>query len=1060
MYRKIDSDMNFKDRELEILEFWKSIDLQHKLEEANEGQENFTIYDGPPTANGKPHIGHVLTRSIKDLFPRYRRMKGQHVVFKAGWDTHGLPVELEVEKSLGIDGKEQIESYGVEAFIQKCRESVWKYKGEWEDLSDRLAFSADMEHPYVTYENSYIESVWWSLKQVWDKGLLYNGFKVVPYCPRCGTALSSHEVAQGYKDVVDTSVYVRFKVKDEDAYFAVWTTTPWTLPSNVALCVNPNDEYALIELNNQAKEGVSSELAEVFQEDLKYYVATQLADTVFGEGNYNVLKTCKGQDLVGLHYEPLLPFANEAIEKSKKDALYVLSDNYVTMDDGTGIVHMAPAFGEDDARVGQANNLPFVQLVDTEGKMTSETREFAGLFVKEADQGIMELLEKENKLLIRQPYEHSYPHCWRCDTPLIYYARNTWFIAMTKLRDRLLANNDRINWIPETVKTGRFGNFIANVVDWGLSRERYWGTPLPIWQCPDCGHEHCIGSVEELRSMSDNCPEDLDLHKPYIDRVHIACPECGSQMHRVKEVIDGWYDSGSMPFAQYHYPFENKEFFEEHFPANFISEAQDQTRGWFYSLLAISTLLFDQASFENVIVMGLVQDKDGKKMSKHLGNVVDPWDILNKQGADAVRWYFYHNSQPWLPARFSHEAVLEGQRKFMATLWNTLAFYVLYADIDAFDPTEYSLDYEALNVMDRWLLAELYKLIHTVDNYLEHFDATGAARSIQDFTETLSNWYVRRSRERFWASGMEQDKINAFMTLYTAMETLARLSAPFVPFISEYVYQTLVKTTNEEAPLSVHLTSFPEAPAEWRDEDLLEEMDYLIDLVQLGRAARNNSNVKNRQPLAKAIVVSPQPLSDELSQVLKDELNIDEIEYSLSDDGLMSHRFKPQLKTLGKKLGPKIPKVKTLLETIDGDKAWAELEQTGSLTLVVDGESVVLDKGDLLISQVSREGYETMQDEEATIALDLTLTPELINRGLVREVISKVQNMRKQAGFEVTDRIILFVEGSEDLNKAISDASDLIKDEVLADDLVFEKNDSSQVWDINGHETYLAVERQ
>lgn len=1058
MYKKIQSDMHFKEREEAIQKLWEDMDLQHKLEEANMGKEIFTIYDGPPTANGKPHIGHVLTRSIKDLFPRYRRMKGQQVEFKAGWDTHGLPVELEVEKLLGIDGKDEIEAYGVESFVHQCKESVWKYKDEWEQISNRLAYSADMENPYITYENNYIESVWWSLKKIWDKGLLYNGFKVVPYCPRCGTALSSHEVAQGYKDVVDTSTYVRFKVKDKDQFLAVWTTTPWTLPSNVALCVNPSAEYVLLSLNDEAKEVAQKGSLPAFETGTQYYIARELADQVFGENHYTILDSFLGEDLKGLEYEAIFPYSAHTLAKANKKAHYLVADDYVTLSDGTGIVHIAPAFGEDDARIGRVNDLPFVQLVNTDGTMSEDVTDVQGQFVKDADLGLMAKLEATDRMLFREKYEHSYPHCWRCDTPLIYYARNTWFIEMTKLRERLMANNQKVNWIPENVKDGRFGNFIENVVDWGLSRERYWGTPLPIWQC-SCGHEHCIGSIEELKSMSDNCPDNIELHKPFIDQVPISCPECGGHMKRVKEVIDGWYDSGAMPFAQYHYPFENKEKFEANFPSNFISEAQDQTRGWFYSTMAIATLLFDQNPYENVIVMGLVQDKDGRKMSKHIGNVVDPWDILNNQGADAIRWYFYHNSQPWLPSRFSAEAVSEGQRKFMGTLWNTLAFLTLYANIDQFDPTAYTLDYEKLGVMDRWMLAKLTELIKRVDKGLENYEVTATSRAIQEFTDDVSNWYVRRSRERFWASGMEQDKINAYMTLHTTLVELAKLAAPFVPFISEQVYQVLARETGYSTVESVHLCTFPEPVEAWEDEKLIQDMGKLIDLVQLGRAARNTSGMKNRQPLARAIVVSEKELPEDLSQVLKEELNIDEITYTKTAEDLVSYHFKPQLRTLGKKLGAKLPAVRKALEELDGNQAWKSLQETGHVSLDIDGDVITLEQEDLLIETGDAEGYATMKDNYHTIALDLKLDDNLISRGFVREIISKVQNMRKASDFEVTDRITLYYAGTKRLNDVILAHEEEIGNEVLANRLVEEKHLEATKWDINGEACFLYVER-
>lgn len=1058
MYRKIESDMNFKDRELEIQAFWREHDLQHKLEDMNKGKEVFTVYDGPPTANGKPHIGHVLTRSIKDIIPRYRRMKGCHVEFKAGWDTHGLPVELEVEKALNIDGKEEIEEYGIEPFVEACKSSVWKYKDEWEQISERLAFSADMENPYVTYDNNYIESEWWALKKIWEKGLLYNGYKIVPYCPRCGTALSSHEVAQGYKDLVETSVFVRFKAEGENTWFAAWTTTPWTLPSNVALCVNPDERYVLAELNEKAAEHAPEEVKAAYAAGTRYIMAEALLDAVFGEGCYEVLESKIGHELEGMRYEPIFPYGEKQIAAMKKDAFYLVADDYVTMSDGTGIVHIAPAFGEDDARLGRNYDLPFVQLVKPDGTMDEDVTGFGGVFCKEADAGLMDRLEENGRMLRRQSFEHNYPHCWRCDTPLIYYARNTWFIQMTKLRDNLVANNQTVNWIPENVRDGRFGNFLENVVDWGLSRERYWGTPLPVWRC-ECGYDHCIGSIEELKSMSENCPDDIELHKPYIDQVNVKCPKCGRTMKRVSEVIDCWFDSGAMPFAQYHYPFENKELFEKHFPSDFISEAQDQTRGWFYSLMAISTLLFDQSPYQNVVVMGLVQDKDGRKMSKHLGNVVDPWDVLNKQGADAIRWYFYHGSQPWLPSRFSDEAVSEGQRKFMGTLWNTLAFYTLYADIDQFDPSAYTLDYEKLSVMDRWLLAKLKDVCDKVDSGLGKYDITTSARAISGFCDELSNWYVRRCRERYWAEGMEQDKINAYMTLYTALETLARLIAPFVPYLAEAVYQTVVRTTMPEKSVSVHLCSYPELPEAWRNDRLVQGMDKLIELVQLGRAARNNASMKNRQPLSAAYVAGTKPVDEALQAVLRDELNIDTVKFIESAESLMSYTFKPQLRTLGKKLGALLPKVRKALSELDGSKAWAELKENGHITLEADGKDITLTKDDLIIETGNAEGYAVMSENGLTVALNLKLTDDLIKRGYVREIISKVQNMRKDSDFEVTDRIRLYYDGSEKLNRVIADEADKIASEVLAEDVIHEKKADASEWDINGETCFLKVER-
>lgn len=1059
MYKKINTDMDFKSRELDILEAWKDTDLQDKLMSMNEGGLNYTVYDGPPTANGKPHIGHVLTRSIKDLIPRYKRMKGYHVEFKAGWDTHGLPVEIEVEKMLGLDGKEDIEAYGVEKFIEQCKTSVWKYQDEWEQMSARLAYSADMENPYITYENNYIESEWWAIKKIWEKDLLYQGFKVVPYCARCGTSLSSHEVAQGYKDVVDTSAFVRFKVNGEDAWFTAWTTTPWTLPSNVSLTVNEEFTYALIELNGNVldENKTGSEIA--FEAGQKYYTAKDLAGSVFGEDNYSIIEELKGADLVGKSYEPILPYANNSVEKQKdKQAFIVTSADYVTLSDGTGIVHTAPAFGDDDSRVGRENNLAFVQLVDEEGKMTEDVTDFAGQWVKDADSGILAKLREEGLLLRTEKYEHNYPHCWRCNTPLIYYARDGWFISATKVRDQLLANNDAVNWYPETVKTGRFGNFLGNVIDWNISRDRYWGTPIPIWQC-DCGYQHVIGSIEELKSMSDNCPDDIELHKPYIDDVHVNCPECSGKMTRTPEVMDAWFDSGAMPFAQYHYPFENKDKFDQHFPADFISEAEDQTRGWFYSLMANGTLLFGIAPYSNVLVMGLVQDAEGRKMSKHVGNVVDPWDVLDRQGADAVRWYFYRNSNPWLPSRFSDDAVTEGMRKYMSTVWNTLSFYTMYADIDKFDPTQYELDYSKLSVMDRWLLAKLNDVVEKVTNYLDNFDLTAAARLLESFADELSNWYIRRSRERFWVGEMEEDKINAYMTLYTTLEHLARLSAPFVPFISEEIYQVVVKTTNEDAPSSVHLTSYPEVVEEWKDSNLIVEMAELIDVVQLGRAARNNSGIKNRQVLSKVLINGVNAFSDELSKVLLEELNVDDVEYLDSFNEFTTYSFKPRFATLGKKIGSKIPQVKKALENIDTQAAWDELQSTGKVTVELADESLEIIEEDLEVEEGNATGYQIEKQNNVSVALVLELTDSLIARGNVREIVSKIQNLRKDLGFEVSDRIITRYSAPEDLESVISEYADDIKEDTLTLELINEKNENSIAVDINGEELHLYLEK-
>ena len=1086
MYRKINSDMKFMERELEIQKLWEKLALQNKLENMNPDGRAYTVFDGPPTANGKPHIGHVLTRSIKDLVPRYRRMKGYKVEFKAGWDTHGLPVEIEVEKNLGLNGKEDIVSYGVEDFIKQCKESVWKYQDEWEEMSARLAYSANLKDPYITYENNYIESEWWALKQIWEKDLLYKGFRVVPYCARCGTALSSHEVAQGYKDVKDTSAFVRFKVKNEDAWFSAWTTTPWTLPSNVALTINANYDYVLIELKELEED--FTELDKTFDETeskketsnkkqnnnlpsddpafavgTKYYIAEALADKVFGEDRYNIIKKFKGSELLGMEYEPILPYANEIVAaQSDKRAFVICSADYVTLSDGTGIVHTAPAFGEDDSKVGRKYNLAFVQLVDSEGHMTEDVTDFAGQWVKDADKGILAKLKEENSLLRSEKYEHNYPHCWRCDTPLIYYARDEWFVEMTKLRDRLMDNNQEVIWMPETVKDGRFGNFLDNVVDWNISRERFWGTPLPLWECRSCDYTHCIGSIEELQSMSDNCPDDIELHKPYIDNVEVNCPKCNAKMKRTPEVIDVWFDSGSMPFAQYHYPFENKEKFEENFPANFISEAEDQTRGWFYSLMAVNTLLFDKAPYESVLVMGLVQDENGRKMSKHLGNVVDPWSIINKQGTDAVRWYFYRNSNPWLPSRFSDDTVTEGMRKFMATLWNTLSFYTMYADIDEFDPCKYELEFDKLSIMDKWLLATLNDLVKTVDSKLEaeFLDITGAARAIEIFADYLSNWYVRRCRERFWVGEMEQDKVNAYMTLYTTLEYIARLLAPFLPFISEAIYQTVVKTTNADAAESVHLCEYPLAQVEWENKALVNSMAELMEVVQLGRAARNNSAMKNRQPLSEVLIAGVSKFNEDLTKVLLEELNIDKVKYIDNLESLTTYSFKPNFRTLGKKLGAKVPQAKKVIEALDGDKAWNELKSNGELKIDLDGEEFVLSQEDLVVETGNAEGYQIENGSNVDLALNLRLDDELIKRGYIREIVSKVQNLRKDSGFEVVDRIILYYAGSENIQAAIEEYAEVLMDDVLAVEIRNEHIDNSFEFDINDEVTFLAVEKK
>ncbi len=1039
MYKKVSTDMKFKEREQEVLEFWKANDIYKKsIRPAKDGAPTFTLYDGPPTANGMPHIGHIKTRVIKDLIPRFNAMKGASVTFKAGWDTHGLPVELEVEKMLGINGKPQIEDYGVEPFIKKCKESVWKYKGEWEQMSDRVGFWADMEHPYVTYDNNYIESEWWALKTIWDKGLLYKGHKIVPYCPRCGTALSSHEVAQGYKCVKENSVYVRFKVKgQEDTYLAAWTTTPWTLPSNVALCVSPNDEYVKIKVN----EDLDGTAKPVY-----YYMANELVATLFE--NVEVLESMKGNDLCGMEYEPLFPYADEELKAAKKKSHYVVSDSYVTMSDGTGIVHIAPAFGEDDARVGRTNDLPFIQLVNEDGTMPECCGEVKGMFVKDADPVIIKKLNMEAKLLKKMPYEHDYPFCWRCDTPLIYYARSTWFIAMSTKKEELLDSNRMVNWYPETIRDGRMGDFLENVIDWGISRERYWGTPLPVWEC-ECGHRHCIGSIEELKSMSDDCPDDIELHKPYVDKVHIKCPECGGKMTRVPEVIDCWFDSGAMPFAQYHYPFENKEFFESHYPCDFISEALDQTRGWFYSLIAISTVLFGRAPFKNCIVMGLVQDENGQKMSKHKGNVVSPWDILNNQGADAARWYFYSANAPWLSNRFSDAAVNEGQRKFMGTLWNTYAFYVMYADIDNFDPTKYTLDTANLCAMDRWVLSRLNSLIKNVNEKMANYDITTSARLIQDFTDELSNWYVRRGRERYWAGDMTKDKVDAFMTLYTVLESFARLIAPFVPFISESIYQNIVRTVDSNAPLSVHMCDCPEVKEELIDKRLEEEMDLVQNIVVLGRAARAAANMKNRQPLAEIFVVADDKLDDEYGQIVCEELNVRTIK-CLDDAGeLVDYKLKPQLRTCGRKFGPKLNAAKEVIANLNGKEIVAAVKN-GPVKITVDGEEFEMNEEDFLVETIQPEGLSTQTDKGITVSLNVVLTDDLIEDGFVREMISKIQNLRKETGLEVVDRIVLTYDGNAKLAEIIEKKKDFIASEVLANEVKAEKSSDMKELSING----------
>ena len=1043
MYDKVSTNLNFVEREKNIEKFWEDHQIFEKSINSRKEGETYTFYDGPPTANGKPHIGHVLTRVIKDMIPRYRTMKGYMVPRKAGWDTHGLPVELEVEKSLGLDGKEQIEEYGLEPFIEHCKESVWKYKGMWEDFSSTVGFWADMEDPYVTYHNEYIESEWWALKKIWDRGLLYKGFKIVPYCPRCGTPLSSHEVAQGYKDVKERSAIARFKVTDEDAYILAWTTTPWTLPSNVALCVNPVESYVKVRMK---------------EDGTVYYLAEALCDTVLGEGTYEVKEKYTGKELEYKEYEPLFDFAVETCKKQNKKAFYVTCDTYVTLTDGTGVVHIAPAFGEDDSKVGRNYNLPFVQLVDAKGEMTEETL-WPGTFCKKADPLVLGDLKDRGLLFSAPVFEHSYPHCWRCDTPLIYYARESWFIQMTAVKEELIRNNNTINWIPESIGKGRFGDWLENVQDWGISRNRYWGTPLNIWEC-ECGCQHSIGSIEELKSMSDNCPDDIELHRPYIDSVTITCPECGKEMHRVPEVIDCWFDSGAMPFAQHHYPFENKDLFEQQFPADFISEAVDQTRGWFYSLLAISTLIFNKAPYKNVIVMGHVQDENGQKMSKSKGNAVDPFDALETYGADAIRWYFYVNSAPWLPNRFHGKAVMEGQRKFMGTLWNTYAFFVLYANIDNFDATEYKLEYDKLPVMDKWLLSKLNTLVKEVDDDLANYRIPEAARALQDFVDDMSNWYVRRSRERFWAKGMEQDKINAYMTLYTALVTVCKAAAPMVPFMTEDIYQNLVRKIDKDAPESIHLCNFPAADENCIDKELESRMDEVLKIVVFGRAARNTANIKNRQPIGKMFVKAEKALPEFYQEIIEDELNVKEVIFTSDVRDFTSYSFKPQLKTVGPKYGKQLGSIKKALAEIDGNKAMDTLNESGSLTFDFDGANVVLTKEDLLIDTAQVEGYISEGDNSITVVLDTNLTPELVEEGFVREIISKIQTMRKEAGFEVMNHINVFQDENEVIAGILKKYTDEIKGEVLADNIMLGQTGGyAKEWNINGEKVMLGVEK-
>ena len=1050
MYKKVSTDLNFVSREKEVEKFWEDNHIFEKSIENRKGAETYTFYDGPPTANGKPHIGHVLTRVIKDMIPRYQTMKGKMVPRKAGWDTHGLPVELEVEKLLGLDGKEQIEEYGLVPFIDKCKESVWKYKGMWEDFSATVGFWADMEHPYVTYHDDYIESEWWALKKIWDKGLLYKGFKVVPYCPRCGTPLSAQEVAQGYKDVKERSAIVRFKVKGEDAYILAWTTTPWTLPSNLALCVNPQETYCKV----KAADGYT------------YYMAQALLDTVLGglktenAPAYEVLETFTGKDLEWKEYEPLYECSRIHAEKQHKKAFFVTCADYVTMTDGTGVVHTAPAFGEDDAQTGRRYDLPFVQLVNSKGEMTEDTP-FAGLFVKKADPKVLEDLDKRGLLFAAPKFEHSYPHCWRCDTPLIYYARESWFIKMTAVKEDLIRNNNTINWIPESIGKGRFGDWLENVQDWGISRNRYWGTPLNIWQCDDCGCMHSVGSRQELYEMSGNeAAKTVELHRPYIDEITIKCPKCGKEMHRVPEVIDCWFDSGAMPFAQHHYPFENQELFNQQFPAQFISEAVDQTRGWFYSLLAESTLLFNKAPYENVIVLGHVQDENGQKMSKSKGNAVDPFEALETYGADAIRWYFYINSAPWLPNRFHGKAVMEGQRKFMGTLWNTYAFFVLYANIDEFDATKYTLDYEKLSVMDKWLLSKMNTMVKTVDSDLGNYRIPEAARALQDFVDDMSNWYVRRCRDRFWAKGMEQDKINAYMTLYTALVTVSKAAAPMIPFMTEQIYRNLVCSIDASAPESVHLCDFPTVNEEWIDKELEKNMDEVLKIVVMGRACRNTANIKNRQPIAGMYVKAPIILPDYFADIIREELNAKKIAFTEDVSAFTSYSFKPQMRTVGPKYGKLLNKIRQILPKLDGNAAMNELRAKGELKLDIDGESIVLLEEDLLIETAQTEGFVSEQDNEITVVLDTNLTEELIEEGFVREIISKIQTMRKEAGFEVTDRITVYAKDNDRILEILAANEETVKSEVLADEIVKGHTEGyEKEWNINGQTVSMGVKR-
>ncbi|MBD8915815.1 MAG: isoleucine--tRNA ligase [Pseudobutyrivibrio sp.] len=1050
MYKKVNTELNFVEREKAVEKFWRDNDIFKKSMENRKEGETYTFYDGPPTANGKPHIGHVETRTIKDMIPRYQTMKGKYVPRKAGWDTHGLPVEIEVEKKLGLDGKEQIEEYGMEPFIEQCKESVWKYKGMWEDFSNTVGFWADMDDPYVTYDNNFIESEWWALRQIWDKKLLYKGFKIVPYCPRCGTPLSSQEVAQGYKLVKERSAIVRFKVVGEDAYFLAWTTTPWTLPSNVALCVNPDEMYCKV----KAADGYT------------YYMAEALLDKVLGslagegEKAYEVLETMTGKDLEYKEYEALFACTAEAAAKQNKKGHFVTCDSYVTMSDGTGIVHIAPAFGEDDANVGRKYDLPFVQFVDGKGEMTEETP-YAGKFVKDADKDVLVDLDKEGKLFAAPKFEHDYPHCWRCDTPLIYYARESWYIKETAVKDDLIRNNNTVNWIPESIGSGRFGNWLENIQDWAISRNRYWGTPLNIWEC-ECGHQECIGSRAELAERAGNPKAaEVELHRPHIDNVTFVCPDCGKTMHRVPEVIDCWFDSGAMPFAQHHYPFENKELFEQQFPAQFISEAVDQTRGWFHSLMAESTLLFNKAPYENVIVLGHVQDENGQKMSKSKGNAVDPFDALETYGADAIRWYFYTASAPWIPKRFSGKLVQEGQRKFMGTLWNTYAFFVLYANIDAFDASKHTLDYEKLAVMDKWILSRLNSAVKEVDDDLANYRIPEAAKALDAFVDDMSNWYVRRSRERFWAKGMEQDKINAYMTLYTCLVTICKAAAPMIPFMTEEIYQNLVRSVDANAPESIHLCDYPVVNEQWIDTELETNMDELLKIVVMGRACRNTANIKNRQPIGQMYVKAEKDLPEFYLDIIADELNVKKVSFTSDVEAFTTYTFKPQLRTVGPKYGKFLKGIQQALAELDGNAAMASLKADGVLRLPEVDASIELSEEDLLIAMTQKEGYVTENDPSMTVVLDTNLTEELLEEGFVREIISKIQTMRKEADFEVMDQIAVYYQGSEKVNSIFTKNCDTIKKEVLATEITSgDQGEYKKEWNINGETVTLGVSKK